>query len=178
MILDAKQMQNLWVRNGGDPARALVMISIARAESGWESTIVSPSDDHGLWQINRDHFSEYGVNDSTVLDIDTNCRIAISLSGNGFNVAPWCTCWQNPGVNCGNGLLRDPQPGTPAALEIPLVAAALSVAVPSDPAPVQATQTSDVHAAWEQLGETLGPWADNMLGTAHGIGTAAKGLIR
>ena len=171
-------MMQLWTRNGGDPTRGLVMISIARAESGWESTIVSPSDDHGLWQINRIHFGEYGVNDATVLDIDVNARIAISLSGNGFNVAPWCTCWQDPGVNCGNGLLRDPQPGTPAADEIPLVAAALRVAVPSDPAPVQTTQTSDVHAAWDQLNFTIGHWSDTVLADVAGIANGARGLIR
>lgn len=178
MQLDANQMRTLWLRNGGDPARTLVMLSIARAESGWDSTNVSPSDDHGLWQINRVHFGEYGVNDSTVLDIDTNCRIAISLSGNGFNVAPWCTCWLDPADNCGNGLLRDPQTGSPAADEIPLVAGALRVSSPSDAPPVQATQVSDVHAAWDQLNYAISTWSDTVLAQVSAINTGARGLIR
>jgi hypothetical protein len=178
MILDAYQMRTLWLRNGGDPNRTLVMLSIARAESGWQSDAVSPSDDHGLWQINRVHFGEFGVNDQSVLAIDTNCRIAIALSGNGFNVAPWCTCWLDPGSNCGNGLLRDPQANSPAYNEESLVAGALRVTSPSDAPPVQTTQVSDVHAAWNLLNYGLGNWSDSVLAQVSAIDQGMRGLIR
>jgi hypothetical protein len=45
------QIKNLWVRAGGDPARANLMAAIALAESGGQAGIVNSIGATGLWQI-------------------------------------------------------------------------------------------------------------------------------
>ena len=120
-------IMGVWLAAGGSRDGRVVMTAVALAESGGDSTAVSPSDDHGLWQINGIHFAAFGVNAQTVLDPHTNARIAIALSGNGTNVAAWCTCWINPGRDCGHGFIPVPQTGSPAWDQLPRAQAVAGV---------------------------------------------------
>lgn len=114
MAYSFAQLEQLWISNGGNPATAPVMAAVAMAESGGNPSAVSPSNDYGLWQINESNFASYGLNSSNWSDPNTNAKVAIKMSGNGSNIAAWCTAWAQPKGNCGHGQLSAPQAGSPA----------------------------------------------------------------
>ena len=103
------QLEQLWINAGGNKQVAPVAAAVAMAESGGNPNAVSPSNDYGLWQINSVHGAQAS------LDVMTNVRAAVSISNNGQNWGPWCTCWVNPQANCGHFLGPQPQPGSAAA---------------------------------------------------------------
>jgi len=119
----------IWIRNGGASAsdQLINACAVCWAESGGDSTAISPSGDYGLWQINRSaHFGDGTIDSSNWFNPDVNAREAIKLSNNGQNWAAWCTAWANPGPNCGHGNLHDPQPGSPAFKQLNQVEADLA----------------------------------------------------
>ena len=89
-------------------------VAICLAESGGDESAISPSNDYGLWQINRIHFGDGIINGSNWANPLVNAREMWKLSGGMQNWAAWCTAWQNPRRDCGHGVLTRPQPGTPA----------------------------------------------------------------
>lgn len=170
-IYSAIQIHEVWLRNGGSPALSPIATGVALAESnGWVEA-VSPADDHGLWQINRIHFGTFGFTDRTVLDPDLNAQAAITISSNGRNWAAWCTCWSDPGTNCGHGYLPVPQRGTPAWNRMVGVNAILGT---TTDAPTAAASTNNTHAfttAWNQVAELHGPYARATYSTLSTITT-------
>lgn len=87
-------LKQLWIDNGGNPARAGMAAAVALAESGGDPTAVSRvnpngTQDQGLWQISR-----HGV-DPSLQDPAQNARIAIQMSNNGENWRPWCTAYSD-----------------------------------------------------------------------------------
>ncbi len=87
------QIENNWVRFGGDPHRKAIAAAIAWAESAGhvEATHHNPNGtwDNGLFQINRP-----GVSPG-LLEIGPNIRTAIDMSHNGTNWRPWCTAYSD-----------------------------------------------------------------------------------
>lgn len=158
-VLSMVQVNQIWLRNSGSPAVSPIAVGVAFAESNGVSTAVSPADDHGLWQINRIHFASLGVNDQSILNVDTNAQAAIRISSNGTNWAPWCTCWINPARDCGHGYLPVPQRDTPAwNRTMGAIAVLGSNYVPPTSAPV----TSNLNAlstAWGQVQALFGVYA-------------------
>lgn len=132
-ILTIDQIAYYWEHNSGSTFAVVDAVSVSLAESGGNTDAVSPSDDHGLWQINRLWFATFGFNDQTVLDPNRNAYAAWVISSHGRNWAPWCTAWNDP-RNCGHGQLDHPQSGSPAGSELITVQHALgtsgSVSVP------------------------------------------------
>lgn len=113
-VYNISQLADVWVRYGGDPRFRAIAAGVATAESGGNQYATSPSSDYGLWQINSIHFGSIGINAVNWSNDDVQAHAAISLSSNGTNWAAWCTCWSNPGPNCGHGYLPYPQNPSPA----------------------------------------------------------------
>lgn len=147
----------IWIRNGGAATtdQLINACAVCWAESGGNSTAVSPSSDYGLWQINRIHFGDGIISAANWSNPDVNAREAIKLSANGQNWAAWCTAWTDPARNCGHGNLHDPQVGSPAYMRVDQVTAALNRANltggtggPSGPAHVG---NASVSSAWSAM---------------------------
>lgn len=123
-VYSAQQVADIWVSNGGtrEVSRVIVAVAVSKAESDWNSRAISPSGDYGLWQINYTNFPALGLNDVTALDPNRSAIAAVRMSGNGDNWAAWCTCWTDPGRDCGHGYLHDPQVGSFAGNDMSMVA--------------------------------------------------------
>jgi hypothetical protein len=151
--LTVNQIRDYWERNGGGPATVVDAVAVALAESGGRTDAISPSGDYGLWQINRIHFGTYGIDARNWSDPNVNAAAAAGISSSGYNWAAWCTCWTDPRDNCGHGFLAHPQPGSPAAAEIPFVSGSLNInqlLVPAD------TGLNGCKAAWGELQSLIG----------------------
>lgn len=81
------QLQDLWLRAGGDPKYANIAASVALAESSGNPNNISPTGDYGLWQINKK------VHSNASLDPLKNAQQAVAISSKGSNWKPWCTAW-------------------------------------------------------------------------------------
>lgn len=104
-----QQIENLWVSQGGDPAKSDVAQAIAEAESGGNANQVgffSPSlgydtptpqpdttqADEGIWQIANLHAGSNGANVvQSLLNPVTNAKMAVWLSNNGQDWSKWST---------------------------------------------------------------------------------------
>lgn len=86
-----KQLEDLWVKYGGNPIYKSMAAAVATAESGGNTEATNRNSngttDRGLFQINSIHGSQSSY------DVATNVRAAISISRNGSNWRPWCTAW-------------------------------------------------------------------------------------
>lgn len=133
MQLTIPQCAYVWESNGGSRRTVVLAVAVSTAESGRDTTAISPSSDYGLWQINSSNFASQGLTATTALEAGPNARAAIRMSANGDNWAPWCTCWVDPAANCGHGNLPYPQPGSPAYNQIALVARVLGQNPPRPP---------------------------------------------
>lgn len=113
-VLDPRAIAEYWVGAGGGQSTAVWATAVALAESGGNTTDISPSLDYGLWQINLIHFNDGTINAGNWSDPTVNALEAVKLSDGGLNWAAWCTAWANPDGNCGQGYLPNPQYGSPA----------------------------------------------------------------
>lgn len=153
-----RQLAQLWVQEGGAPSTTLYAVSVALAESGGYVDAVSPSHDYGLWQINEIHFRQFGVDAATVRLPGNNAAIAVDLSNQGYNWAPWCTAWTDPARNCGHGLLRYPQRGSYAWDKEAEVSAALGAGPAAGASNTDGRGLSDANSAWSYLQNWLSTW--------------------
>lgn len=88
------QLKQIWIDNGGNTQYASIAAAVALAESGGNSSSISPTNsngtnDQGLWQISR-----HGI-DPSLQDPNLNARIAIQMSNNGTNWGPWSTAYND-----------------------------------------------------------------------------------
>jgi hypothetical protein len=79
-------LESLWESEGGSSGTAYVAAEVAMAESGGDPNAISPTDDYGLWQINRPSWGSQASLDPVV-----NARAAIAISGDGTDWTPWTT---------------------------------------------------------------------------------------
>lgn len=98
-------------------------VAICLAESGGDSTAVSPSDDWGLWQINRHyHFGDGIINQGNWQNPAVQVAEMWKLSAGGTNWGAWCTAYAPFYQNrCGSFYLPSPQPDSPAANNMDMV---------------------------------------------------------
>lgn len=100
--LTFSQIEQLWDANGGNPAVAPVMAAIALAESGGNPNALNnnpATGDYsiGLWQVNYfgslapGRTAKYGSPAQLQSDANAQAKAAVSISGNGSNLAPWTT---------------------------------------------------------------------------------------
>jgi len=93
-------IENLWIQNGGAPAKAPLFAAIALAESGGDATALNnnpATGDYsvGLWQINyydgllQSRTAQFGPPASLQGNANAQAKAAIALSNNGTNLAPW-----------------------------------------------------------------------------------------
>lgn len=92
--LTRQEIEELWVRAGGNPQNASTASAIAMAESGGNPDSKNDSNsngttDRGLWQINSVHGG------LSTFDPLANARAAVSISSNGANWRPWCVAWSD-----------------------------------------------------------------------------------
>jgi hypothetical protein len=84
-----RQLEQLWVQQGGNPSAAPMAAAIALAESAGnpnaENHNTNGSTDRGLWQVN----SIWGA--LSTFSPTGNARAAIAISKNGTNWSPWTT---------------------------------------------------------------------------------------
>lgn len=175
------EIAGIWQQAGGAHPATVFAVAICLAESGGDDHVISPSADYGLWQINRANFGAYGLNDGNWWRPFVNAGVAIKMSGNGRNWAPWCTAWRS--INdCGHGFIAGPQHGSAAYSHVATVAAVLGVTPPqyvdnhgqfgSDGAPGQAPR--EVSSAWAGLQHFIGPYARTGYGNISTIRTAIR----
>lgn len=172
-ILSIPQMSTVWMRNGGARSAVVVAVSVAKAESNGWAEAVSPSADYGIWQINISNLRARGISISEAFDPDVSAQIAIDMSGNGSNWAPWCTCWVNPARDCGHGHLSVPQPGSPADYHIAGVAATLGEFPPTAVDPTPTTSNADAFGrAWGTVAGFHTTYARGAWESLHNLRTA------
>ena len=85
-IYSCGALEALWEQAGGPAGEAFMAAQIAMAESGGNPNAISPTDDLGLWQVNRPVWGALASFDPL-----TNARSAVSISDGGSNWSPWVT---------------------------------------------------------------------------------------
>lgn len=165
-----------WVRNGGDPDKAINACAVAWAESGGNDHAVSPSRDYGIWQINESNFASQGLTRVTAMDPDENARVAVRMSSNGTNWGPWCTCYTDPGPLCGRLHLSAPQRDSPAYNQLAFVTDALAGLVAHDPIVIPAGPEDEVTSAWGYVQEFVGHWSNQTQQYLTNINNATRRL--
>lgn len=97
------QLEALWIQAGGDPAQAPRAAAQAMAESGGNENAVSPTNDVGLWQINRTSWGPLATTNPL-----GNAQAAVKISQNGTNWRPWCTAWSDSACGTQGGAYDGP----------------------------------------------------------------------
>lgn len=124
-ILTIPQIYSTWIGvDGATGAQAIYATAIALAESGGDDHAVSPSDDHGVWQINGLWASTFPRLWPARYDAHANARMAKSISGNGINWGPWCTAYEDQRL-CGRLRLAAPQTNSAAGRLVSHVASVI-----------------------------------------------------
>jgi hypothetical protein len=177
-ILTANDAVKYWYEVGGTKSNVVDALSIARAESGWNTEAISPSHDYGWFQINQIHFGTWAIDATNWDDPLVNANAAWGISSQGTNWAPWCTAWVDPGPNCGHGFLAHPQPGSPAGKLVSGMAALLGFV--ADPGQVigSAGTLDWVTNAWGELQHFFTDYAQGWWHDVSGTNnTAHKGVF-
>jgi len=98
--LTFKQIEDLWIVNGGNPAWAPTMAGIAEAESGGMTNNLNANASTGdfsvgLWQINYfgslgpERAHSFGEPATLADDVNLQAKAAISLLGGGAGITNW-----------------------------------------------------------------------------------------
>jgi Lysozyme like domain len=124
-VLTAYQMVLYWETNGGPSRLALPWISVSRAESSWDTEATSPTDAHGLYQIEPYSWPAGAGDGSRWADPNANSAAAVILSGGGVNFAPWDTAYADIEASGRYSFLAWPENGSAAANRMPEVAGEL-----------------------------------------------------
>lgn len=175
MILTIPQIYAAWIQVGGNTGDlAVYMTAIALAESGGDTMAVSPSDDHGVWQINSVHAASFPHLWPKRYDPIANARMAKAISGNGTNIGPWCTIWRDPARNCGHYHAPPPEAGSPAGDNVSHVATVIGSAhipVLSHPATISGPPKTPGDRGWSHWQRLLGDrgkaWDDQIQADHH-----------
>lgn len=177
-VYSIPEIRQIWLRNGGSPALSPIAVAVCLAESNGWAEAVSPAKDYGLWQINIANFAHYGLTVSRAFNPDLNAQVAISMSSNGTNWAPWCTCWINPARDCGHGLLSMPQRDTPAWNRLAGVNAVLGTVTAAPASTASTPNAVGFTSAWNTVAELFGPYARSQHSTLSTIVTQIGNLTR
>jgi sugar/nucleoside kinase (ribokinase family) len=111
---DWDALQRLEYLAGFPASRRPVMAAISLAESSGDSTIVSPAGAIGLWQIMPFWAATFHQPVSDLYVALINCDDARRISGNGYNLGAWDTCYNPPSSAAVRRDLHWPETGSPA----------------------------------------------------------------
>lgn len=92
------QIEQIWIRNGGNKAMAPLMAAIAEVESGGDPDAENPSGATGLWQMEWPLYSGYvsgATSRAAYHNPDINAKAAVKLSQNNPSVAPGSPVYDN-----------------------------------------------------------------------------------
>jgi len=92
------QIEDIWIRNGGNKAMAPLMAAIAEVESGGNPDAENPSGATGLWQMMWPLYSGYvsgATSRQAYHNPDINAKAAVKLSQNNPSVAPGSPVYNN-----------------------------------------------------------------------------------
>lgn len=106
--------QTLFKFAGGAASRAPMMSAVAGAESSYESGVVSPAGAIGLWQIMPFWAAHFGWPVSYLYQPLYNAKAAVGISGGGFHVGAWDTCYNPPSAAANRLDLTWPEKFSPA----------------------------------------------------------------
>ena len=172
-----QQVAQYWVQAGGNPSVLWVALSVARAESGFDTAAISPAGDYGLWQINRINFDVYDLNPVSALDPARNAEVAVKMSADGNNWAAWCTAWADPARDCGHGLLQVPQLGSDAYPYLTQYAAVTPTGVSTPTAQPSQQPIADFNNAWSAVQNFHGPYARGRFAGLASMAQSLKGIV-
>lgn len=176
MFWTATEVVDWWLGAGGASDKATIAVAVAAAESNFNSDAISPAHDYGLWQINQVNFANLGITVVTALDPLTNARCAVRMSANGTNWAAWCTCWDDPGPNCGHGSLPVPQSASPAGLQYTFyLEQKIEGTIINAPDPATSA-TNDGNTAWAAVQNFHGAYARQRFTSLSDLAQSFKGL--
>lgn len=111
---DWDALQRLEQLIGFPASRQPVMAAIALAESSGESEAVSPAGAIGLWQIMPFWAGTFGQSVSQLYVAAYNCDDARRISGDGYHLGAWDTCYNPPSSAANRRDLSWPETGSPA----------------------------------------------------------------
>ena len=111
---DWPQLQALWKFAGGNASREDVMAAISLAESSGEAEVVSPAGAIGLWQVMPFWAPHFGWPVSYLYQPYYNARAAVGISGGGYHLGAWDTCYNPPSAAANRLDLSWPETGSPA----------------------------------------------------------------
>jgi Transglycosylase SLT domain len=92
------QIEEIWIRNGGNKAMAPLMAAIAEVESAGNPDAENPSGATGLWQLEWPLYSGYvagATSRQAYHNPDINAKAAIKLSQNNPSVSPGSPVYNN-----------------------------------------------------------------------------------
>lgn len=117
-MADFDQLATLFEFAGGAKSRGPMMAAVATAESSGDETIVSPAGAIGYWQIMPFWAATFGWPVSYLYQGYYNARAAVKISGGGFHVGAWDTCYNPPSSAARRLDLTWPERGSPAWNEL------------------------------------------------------------
>lgn len=86
-------VENIWIKAGGNPQAASMAAAVADASSGFDPKAQYTNPDGsigvGLWLIDKNGMPPGST------DPNANARAAIQLSNNGTDWSAWCTAWSD-----------------------------------------------------------------------------------
>ena len=92
------QIEQIWIRNGGNKAMAPLMAAIAEVESAGNPDAENPSGATGLWQLEWPLYSGFvagATSRQAYHNPDINAQAAVKLSQNNSSVAPGSPVYDN-----------------------------------------------------------------------------------
>lgn len=107
-------LQTLFKFAGGASSRAPMMAAVALAESSGESGVVSYAGAIGLWQEEPFWAAHFGWPVSYLYQPLYNAKAAVGISGGGYHVGAWDTCYNPPAAAARRLDLSWPERGSPA----------------------------------------------------------------
>ena len=144
------EVAGYWTSAGGAASRRTEWLAIAMGESGTgggsadcDDAAVSSAGAIGLWQIMPFNAAPWGFTPNDLYDPFVNARIAVGMSGDGQNCAAWDSAYANIQASGRYSFLAWPEAGSADRANLPIAAAALGSAPPTDPT-TPATVISDV----------------------------------
>lgn len=176
-LLHAHQVVAYWTGAGGPARTALAWASVSIAESSWDTEATSPTDAHGLYQIEPYSWPAGAGDGSLWRDPAANSKAAVILSGGGSNFAPWDTAYADIGRSGRYTYLAWPEKGSAAARYMPYVQGALgTTAYGTGAAPAEPGLTGTLPDAIRWYGEASNSVIPNLMRAAWRFGEVARRL--
>jgi hypothetical protein len=134
-VLTASQVYDWYKSEGGPDNRSVAWLSVALAESSWNTGARSPTGAVGLYQFEPYSWPANLGSFSLATDPGYNTLAMLDLSGGGANFAPWDTAYANIYASGRYAFLNWPEQGSAAWNNMGWVAAQLTGVPFHNPSP-------------------------------------------